>query len=100
MPWDDPSAWQNDTLAVYRELGALRRSRGALARGGIRYLHVSADAVAYLRETREEQLLCLAARADHDPIPNPFAALETLYGEDASETLPAHGPAFHIWRIG
>jgi alpha-glucosidase len=100
MPWDDPSAWQNDTLAVYRELGALRRSSGALARGGIRYLHVSADAVAYLRETREEQLLCLAARADHDPIPNPFAALETLYGEDASETLPAHGPAFHIWRIG
>jgi alpha-glucosidase len=99
MPWDDEAAWQADTLAAYRELGALRRSSDALARGGIRYLHVSDDAVAYLRETRSERLLCLASRADHPPLSNPFPALETLYGEDASVTLPAHGPAFHIWRI-
>ena len=45
---------------TYRRLIALRRSSDALARGGIRYAHVGADAIAYLRETRRERLLCLA----------------------------------------
>ena len=58
------------------------------------------DAVAYLRETRGERLLCLAARASHDAISTPFTNLETLYGDDANDgVLPADGPAFHIWRI-
>ena len=27
--------------------------------------------------------------------------LETLYGADANEgTLPADGPAFHVWKVG
>jgi hypothetical protein len=66
----------------------------------MRYAHVSRDAVAYLRETRGERLLCLAARASHDPITVPFTNLETLYGEDARDgVLPAQGPAFHVWRI-
>ena len=81
-------------------LARLRRSSDALARGGIRYLHVSDDAVAYLRESRAERLLCLAARAPHDPIITPYAELETLYGDDARDgVLPADGPAFHVWRI-
>ena len=63
-------------------------------------MHVSDDAVAYLRETRGERLLCLAARAAHDPISTPFTNLETLYGDDAPDgVLPADGPAFHTWRI-
>jgi alpha-glucosidase len=99
MPWDAPETWDAATLGVYRTLAGLRRSHEALARGGLRYLHVSDDAIAYLRETRGERLLCLAARAEHAPIPNPFPRLETLYGEDAGEALPASGPAFHLWRI-
>ena len=80
---------------------ALRRSSDALARGGIRYVHVAADAIAFLRETRDERLLVLAARAPHDPIATPFTQLETLYGDDAPRRrAPADGPAFHIWRIG
>ena len=87
-------------LETYRRLMALRRSSDALARGGIRYLHVSDDAVLYLRESRTERLLCLASRADHEPISTPFTQLETLYGEDAQDgVLPADGPAFHVWRI-
>jgi alpha-glucosidase len=98
MPWG--SQWDTDLLDTYRRLAHLRRASDALVRGGIRYLHVSADAVAYLRETRDETLLCLAARAPHDPIATPFTSLETLYGEDASDgVLPADGPAFHLWRV-
>ena len=100
MPWDRPETWDSALLGHYRVLGALRRSHEALARGGLRYVHVSADAIAYLRETRGERLLCLASRAPHDPVAVPFGRLETLYGEDArGGVLPADGPAFHIWRI-
>jgi alpha-glucosidase len=100
MPWQDPDAWDEQLLETYRRLLHLRRSSDALARGGIRYLHAADDAVAYLRESRTERLLCLAARADHEPVSTPFTQLETLYGEDARDgVLPADGPAFHVWRI-
>lgn len=100
MPWSSAGAWDQGLLDAYRSLSALRRSSDALARGGLRYLHVSGDAVAYLRETRAERLLCLASRAPHDPIPTLFPSLETLYGDDApGGTLPADGPSFHVWRV-
>jgi alpha-glucosidase len=100
MPWSTPETWDTELHEAYRELVALRRSSGALARGGMRYVHVGPDAIAYLRETRAERLLCLASRAPHDPIPVPFTSLETLYGDDARDgVLPADGPAFHVWRI-
>jgi alpha-glucosidase len=100
MPWNHPESWDTELLAEYRTLIALRRSSDALASGGMRYVHVADDAIAYLRETRKEQLLCLAARAQHRAIEVPFAELETLYGEDARDgVLPNGGPAFHVWRV-
>lgn len=100
MPWDRIDAWDGPLLEEYRALIALRRSSDALARGGIRYLHISDDAIAYLRESRRERLLCLAARAAHEPIPTPFAGLTSLYGgEAAGGVLPSDGPAFHVWRV-
>jgi alpha-glucosidase len=100
MPWDRIDSWDGPLLDEVRALVSLRRSSDALAQGGIRYLHVSDDAIAYLRETRSERLLCLAARGAHQSIVVPFSGLETLYGEDASRgVLPAHGPAFHVWRV-
>jgi alpha-glucosidase len=100
MPWGRPDVWDHELLGAYRRLIALRRSRDALARGGLRYVHIDDDAILYLRETKAERLLCLAARAPHRPIAVPFQGLTTLYGDDASDgVLPSHGPAFHVWRI-
>ena len=109
MPWSRPGTWDQVALDGYRELIGLRRRSRALARGGIRYAHVSADAIVYLREARDETVLCLAARADHVPVRLPRAALggaqpETLIGEDTlidgdEVVLPAGGPTFHAWRI-
>lgn len=109
IPWDRPEAWDAELLESYRGLVRLRRSSEALARGGIRYAHVSADAISYVRQARGETVLCLAARADHDPVRVSLAALEgaaldTLWGEEARidgdhAVLPAGGPAFHVWRL-
>jgi alpha-glucosidase len=109
MPWNEPGAWDAVLLEEYRRLIALRRSSDALARGGIRYAHVGDDAIAYLRESPRERVLCLAARAAHAPVRLPLAALgcrelEALHGGDAAidgahAVLPADGPAFHVWRL-
>ncbi len=100
MPWSRRDSWDETLLDAYRRLIALRRSRPALASGGIRYVHVSPDAIAYLRQTRDEALLCLASRAPHEAIRVPFPSLETLYGDDAADgVLPDGGPSFHVWRI-
>jgi len=109
MPWSRPETWDTALLDEYRRLIALRRSSAALARGSIRYAHVSEDAIAYLRETESERILCLASRDEHDRIRLPLAALgcrelETLYGADAAVEgsdvlLPAAGPSFNAWRL-
>ena len=109
MPWTRPESWDRELLADYRRLIAVRRASDALARGGIRYAHVGADAIAYLREAAGERLLCLASRDEHEPVRLPLDALaardlQTLYGEpaacvDGQAVLPAHGPSFHVWRL-
>jgi alpha-glucosidase len=109
MPWGRPDSWDTRLLETYRQLIALRRSRVALARGSVRYAYVGDDAISYLRETPEERLICLAARAGHPEIRLPLELLacdelETLVGGDArreagTAVLPADGPAFHVWRL-
>jgi alpha-glucosidase len=110
MPWDRPDTWDSALLDEYRRLIALRRSSPALARGGLRYAFVDDDVIAYLRETAEERLLCLASRAEHEAVRLPLAALqarelEPLHGgggsvEGGDAVLPAAGPSFHVWRLG
>jgi alpha-glucosidase len=104
MPWDRREVWDEELLKSYGRLIALRRSSPALARGGLRYAFVDDDVIAYLRETPDERLLCLASRAPHEPIRLPFPSLETLYGDEpevdgGEAVLPAEGPAFHVWRL-
>jgi alpha-glucosidase len=109
MPWANRASWDTKLLAEFRALIALRRSSEALARGGMRYAFVGDDAVAYLRETSSERLLCLAARANHSSVRLPLdalgcRALGPVYGSPPSvdgghAVLPADGPSFHVWRL-
>jgi alpha-glucosidase len=109
MPWDRRASWDTEVLEQYRRLIALRRSSPALARGGIRFAFVNDDVIAYLRESRDERLLCLASRDEHEPVRLSLAVLEaggleSLYGAEAridgeEAVLPATGPAVHVWRL-
>jgi len=109
MPWDRPDSWDSPLLDGFQRLIALRRGSPALARGGIRYAYVDTDVIAYLRETEEERLLCLASRSSHPPVALPLVLLgcrelEPVTGaeasiEDGRALLPAEGPEFHVWRL-
>jgi alpha-glucosidase len=87
MPWGEP--WDEGFLAAFRELVHLRRTLPALAHGGIRWVHVDDDTLAFVRETRDERLLCVASRLPIDEVPGPFTQLEPLY----------ESTQFQIWRI-
>jgi alpha-glucosidase len=109
MPWDH-DAWDHDLLKGYRDLIAVRRSSSALQRGGLRWAHVGADTVVYLRESLDDTVLVQVTRAAHEPVVFTshelgLGSAHTLYGhhhltvDDGNVTLPTDGPAVHIWRL-
>ena len=53
MPWHRPESWDAATLAAYRALIALRRAEPALRHGGLRWPHVDADTLVFLRESED-----------------------------------------------
>jgi alpha-glucosidase len=87
MPWGRMP--DDDFVERVRALVHLRRARPALARGGIRWVQVGDETIAFLRETRDERLLCLASRQPLDEPPPWFDSPEPLYDS----------PQFQIWRI-
>jgi alpha-glucosidase len=109
MPWDREDEWDHELLGWYTRCIGLRRASDALATGSLRWVHVGADSVAYLRETAHERLLCCATRRNGTAIQVPAIDLDceritTLIGGnvtvvDGRVVLPAEGPAFHVWRL-
>ena len=87
MPWDRPQTWDAELFEAFRRLIDLRRRSDALARGGLRFLHVGDDVIAYVRETRHETLVCVAARAPVEPVELPYAERETLFDSDGFQVV-------------
>ena len=111
MPWAHPERWDQRRLSTTRALFGARAKSVALRRGGLRWLCIGDDALAFLREAPGETALVHAARADHTPIRIRAAVVGTeLVGlagtadlradADGMITLPAEGPAFGMWGIG
>ncbi|MBA8849054.1 DUF3459 domain-containing protein, partial [Microcella alkalica] len=103
MPWSRVDE-HTDTIDLYAELIALRRAHPALTHGGMRWLHASADALVFVRETAEESILVCAARADAD-IALPASAIAgdavrvTGDGELADARIRSRGMSFTAWSL-
>jgi alpha-glucosidase len=102
MPWhreNDPA-----TFGYYRALVGLRHAHPALRRGGLRWVHVDADTLVFLREAADEAVLVLARRAPGRPVRLPgLSAAVNIYGGapdlPPDPRLPADGPTFQAWRL-
>jgi len=116
MPWgteDEPDAAAR--LALYRDLIRLRREHPVLGTGGLRWVHVDDEGLAFVRESADETILVLASRGDVDvALPAgvvPGAARVApdearLFGDatlgvadDGSVLLSAQGPVFAAWAL-
>jgi alpha-glucosidase len=80
MPWDSRSSWDSATLEAYAALARLRREHVALRRGGLRWAHVSDDALVFLREHPEGSVLVTASRAGVGSLSLPAGPLGTTGG--------------------
>ncbi|WP_244857518.1 glycoside hydrolase family 13 protein [Agromyces archimandritae] len=114
-----PMPWGLPVLGAYPELIAARRAHPVLARGGMRWLHVGADAVVFVRESAEASVLVFASRAATSPLvrgvdaagigpgadaataPDLIAAIGevALTRADGALRLTAGGPAFAMWAL-
>jgi len=102
IPWDRVAEYA-DSIALYRRMIALRRSHPALAGGGIRWLHASDEAVAFVRESPEERVLVVAARSSAaidlgDELPDAAQLLEGTAAWSGGR-VAVEGPAFLAWRV-
>ncbi|THG32068.1 glycoside hydrolase family 13 protein [Naasia lichenicola] len=107
MPWDtlEDAA---ERIDLYARMIRLRRSNPALREGGIRWLHVSDDALAFVRETAVESALVLATRT-HAVIDLEDGALtgapERLEGpgiatgNGSGYRLTTDGISFTVWTL-
>ena len=87
IDWSKPSKWNADLLYSYIELINLRKSSDALTNGGIRWVDISKDSIAYLRESKKESILVFISRKGVrkkiDLAPWGYSVAETYFGPKA-----------------
>ncbi|MDO8645159.1 MAG: glycoside hydrolase family 13 protein [Candidatus Planktophila sp.] len=86
--WDDRSQWDLEFFEEIKKLVELRRNRDSLINGGLRWLAVEADYVAYLRESTKESLLVFISRkgvkTTLNLVPYGYVFKERLFGQEAT----------------
>jgi alpha-glucosidase len=85
--WEDRSGWDHEFLVQIKLLVEIRRHRDGLINGGLRWLAVEDDYVAFLRESKKESILVFISRkevkATLDLKPYGYVIKQTLYGQSA-----------------
>jgi alpha-glucosidase len=106
MPWRRPAERDETIHDAYRSLFGLRSAEPALQEGGLRWWYADAEVLVFSREHAEGTVLVQARRTAGEPVTVPLdAGLTGLYGSGnlkpvgGNVTLPADGPAVHVWRM-
>ena len=104
--WEDRSQWDLEFFSEVKKLIALRKTRNALTCGGMRWVAVEPDFLAYLRESKTESLLIFIARTSVsttiDLSALGYSVVETLYGPEAHGeliTVKSKGATQGIWSL-
>ena len=86
--WEDRSGWDTDFHASIKDLIAIRKKNHALVEGGLRWVSVEKDHLAYLRESKRETILVFISRKGTSTVIDVgslgYQISETLFGTPAS----------------
>ena len=106
IDWDNPKKWNVDLLYSYIELIDIRKNTHALSHGGLRWVDISDESVAYLRESKKESVLVFVSRKGVrktlDISTYGYKVDETLFGPEmkGSKLKFANKEAIAgIWRL-
>ena len=104
--WEDRSGWDLDFYNSTKALIQLRKDSHALIHGGLRWVVVEKDYLAYLRESKSQTLLIFISRS---PVKTEielsdygYTVAETLYGESAKGTkikIDSRSATQGIWLL-
>ena len=104
--WEDRSQWDFEFMAQVKNLIKLRKTHDALINGGLRWVAVEDDFIAYLRESKDESILTLVAR---HPVSTKidigsfgYSVAKTLFGQEAkgaSIAFKSKGASAAVWLL-
>ncbi len=104
--WENKSEWDNYFHSQVKSLVKIRRKSHALAYGGLRWIEVSENYIAYLRESKEESILVLVTRSATsvkiDLTLLGYHIESALYGRTIngdSIAFQSDGAEIGIWRL-
>jgi glycosidase len=85
---------------------AVRKKSEALSAGGLRWVDVAPNSIAYLRESQKESVLVFVARSAGkykiNLKPYGYTVKKTLYGPEANSqqiSITSKGAISGIWRV-
>ena len=104
--WENRRDWNLSLFSEYKKLITIRTKSDALINGGLRWIYVSDDAIAYLRESSKQSLLVLIAanktKVKIDLSKYGYRIDETMHGpsiKGSSISMTTKGPMSGIWRL-
>jgi len=106
MPWKHAEKWDRDFFNEVKKLVRIRMENDALAYGGLRFVHVTDDVVAYLREAHSETVLVVISRdsteIEIDLSKFGYQVDLTLYGQMQTGSVISRkdaGPTVGIYQL-
>ena len=100
IDWSE-SDWDQPFFAELQKLVKVRRKSHALAHGGLRWVLVEDDLIAFVRDSKREKLLVVIARSAVQTSLRGFSDVtDVLYGPALSQgVFRSAGPALGIYRL-
>ena len=104
--WDDQSTWDMGFLTEVKKLISIRKMHDALINGGLRWVLVEDDCLAFLRESKKEAILVFVSRkavkTSIDLSKLGYVVKESLYGisgDGATITINESNSAQGVWVL-
>jgi len=104
--WEDQSSWDTAFLSEVKKLVAIRKRHDAFINGGLRWVLVEDDCLAFLRESKKETVLVFISRGkvktSIDLAKHGYAVKESLYGISAAGSMisiESDKPTQGVWFL-
>ena len=104
--WDDRSGWDHQFMSEVKSLIFIRKNNDALVNGGLRWIAIEGDYIAYLRESKKQSVLVVVSRTEIDITLDiskfGYSISKTLYGQKATGsifTIKSSQALQSIWEV-
>ena len=104
--WNDQSSWDTAFLSEVKKLISIRKKHDAFINGGLRWVLVEDDCLAFLRESKKETILVFVSRkaikTSIDLSKLGYVVKESLYGvsgEGTTITINANNSSQGVWVL-